>query len=210
MIHVLIVDDHPVIRRGLRDILEVQSGMHVDGEASNGEEALALIQRQSWDVVLLDVTMPGRNGLEVLRDIHEQYPALPVLMLSLHPEDHYAMRALKAGASGYLTKDSTPEELVSAIQRVLQGKRYITPTLAERLANEVGAGGGRNPHELLSDREFQVLCQLGQLKTVTQIAEAMSLSVKTISTYRARILEKLGMKQTADLIRYAREHRLVE
>lgn len=210
-IRVLIVDDHPVIRRGLREILSEEEGMEVGGEGSNAAEALRMVQSGPWDVVLLDITMPGRNGLEALRDIKAVRPELPVLMLSIHPEDQYAIRALKAGASGYLTKESAPEELVGAIRKVIRGGRYITVSLAERLADEVGGASdkSRKPHELLSDREFQVLVEIGRGKSITAIAEELSLSVKTVSTYRTRILEKLGGSGTADLVRYALEHQLI-
>jgi DNA-binding NarL/FixJ family response regulator len=155
---------------------------------------------------MLDITMPGRNGLEALRDIKAEKPEVAVLMLSIHPEDQYAIRALKCGASGYLTKESAPEELVRAIQKVVNGGRYVTESLAERLADQVGGGGGITPHEQLSDREFEVLRKIGQWIPVSQIATEMSLSVKTISTYRTRILDKLGLKTTADLIRYVQEN----
>lgn len=209
-IRVLIVDDHPVIRRGLREILSEEEGLEVGGEGSTAAEALQLVQGQHWDVVLLDITMPGRNGLEALRDIKAFRPELPVLMLSIHPEDQYAIRALKAGAAGYLTKESAPEELVRAIRKVVRGGRYITASLAERLAEEVGAPADRSrlPHELLSDREFQVLLELVRGKSVTAIAQELSLSVKTVSTYRTRILEKFGAHSTAELVRYAVEHKL--
>jgi two-component system, NarL family, invasion response regulator UvrY len=209
MIRVLIADDHPLIRRGLREIVSEQNEMEVGGEAGNAPEVLDLVRKQQWDVVLLDITMPGRSGLEALRDIKIEKPELPVLMLSIHPEDQYALRALRAGASGYLTKESAPEELVRAIQKVVKGGKYVSVSLAERLADELG-GGGKAPHELLSDREYEVLCGLGRWKTVSQLADEMSLSVKTISTYRTRILEKLHLQTTADLIRYAQEHNLVE
>jgi DNA-binding NarL/FixJ family response regulator len=211
LIRVLIADDHPVIRRGLRDILAESPGLVVGGEAANAAEAIAEARTGSYDVVLLDITMPGRSGIDALRDLKQDFPALPVLMLSIHPEDQYALRALKAGASGYLSKESAPEELVSAIQKVVAGGRYITASLAERLAVEFGGrAAGQAPHEVLSDREYEVLCHIGRGKTVSQIAEEMSLSVKTISTYRTRILEKLGMEHTADLIRYAIEQKLVD
>ncbi len=209
-IRVLIADDHPLIRRGLRDILGQDTGMQVTAEAANAAEALQAVRRGGVDVVLMDITMPGRSGVDGLKDIKSEFPSIPVLMLSIHPEDQYALRVLKAGASGYLTKESAPEELVSAIQKVVSGGRYVSPSLAERLAAEIGGGGGRPAHELLSDREYEVLCQIGRGKSVSQIAGEMSLSVKTVSTYRARILEKLGLEHTADLIRYAIEKGLVD
>jgi two-component system, NarL family, invasion response regulator UvrY len=210
MIRVLITDDHPVIRRGLKEILSDRDDMEVGGEASNAAEAIALVQKGHWDVVLMDITMPGRSGLDALRDIKELKPRLPVLLLSIHPEDQYALRALKAGASGYLTKESAPEELVSAILKVVAGGRYVSNSLAERLAEEVGGHGGRLPHETLSDREYEVLCHIGRGKSVSQIAHEMSLSVKTVSTYRTRLLEKLNLETTPEIIRYALDHHLVD
>ena len=210
MIRVLITDDHPVIRRGLREILSERDDMEVGGEASNAAEALALVQKGKWDVVLMDITMPGRSGLDALRDIKELRPQLPVLLLSIHPEDQYALRALKAGASGYLTKESAPEELVNAILKVVAGGRYVSASFAERLAEEVGGHGGRLPHETLSDREYEVLCHIGRGKSVSQIAQEMSLSVKTVSTYRTRLLEKLNLATTPEIMRYAIDHNLVD
>ncbi|MBX7246343.1 MAG: response regulator transcription factor [Candidatus Sumerlaeaceae bacterium] len=208
MIRLLIADDHPVIRRGLKEILSEQSGMEVVAEASNAAEVLEQVRKHKLDVVLLDITMPGRSGIDALRDIKHEYPKLPVLMLSIHPEDQYAVRVLKNGASGYLTKESAPEELVNAIHKVVAGGRYVSASLAERLAVEIGGDSTKEPHELLSDREYEVLVQIGKGKPVSQIADEMSLSVKTVSTYRTRILEKLGLENTADLIRYAIERNL--
>lgn len=210
MIRVTVADDHPVIRRGLKEILSEQEDIVIAGEAASAAQVLELVRKEPCDVVLLDITMPGRSGLEALRDIRQEFPKLPVLMLSIHPEDQYALRSLKAGASGYLTKESAPEELLKAIHKVVQGGRYVSSSLAERLAVEFGGQGGREPHELLSDREFEVLCMIGRGKPVSQIADEMSLSVKTVSTYRTRILEKLTLEHTADLIRYALEHHLVD
>lgn len=210
MIRVLIVDDHPIIRRGLRDILSESSEFEVIGEAASAAEALAAVRRDTPAIVLMDITMPGRTGLEALADMKAEFPNLPVLMLSIHPEEHYAVRALKAGASGYLTKESAPEELIDAIHKAVAGGKYVTASLAERLAQEVGtpAGAPGLPHERLSNREFDVLVALGRGQTVSQIADDMSLSVKTVSTYRTRILEKLNLKTTAEVIKYALEHGL--
>jgi DNA-binding NarL/FixJ family response regulator len=196
-----------MVRRGLREIVGDNENMEVAGEATNAVEILQLVRSCECDVVLLDITMPGRNGLEALRDIKIEKPDLPVLLLSIHPEDQYAVRALKAGASGYVTKESAPEELVRAIEKAVAGGRYVSASLAEHLAGEIG-GSGRKPHELLSDREFEVLRQIGKWKTVSQIADEMSLSVKTVSTYRSRVLEKLRLKTTNDLIRYVQDHSL--
>ncbi|MCX7717541.1 MAG: response regulator transcription factor [Candidatus Sumerlaeaceae bacterium] len=210
MIRVLIADDHPLIRRGLRDLLEAAERMQVVAEASNAAQAMELVRRDCPDIVIMDITMPGRTGLDALRDIKREFPQLPVLMLSIHPEDQYAIRAIKAGAAGYLTKESAPEELVNAIEKVIAGGRYVSAHVAECMAEELGGHAQRQPHELLSDREFEVLCLIAQGLSVTQIAERMSLSVKTVSTYRTRILEKTGLKSTADLIRYALKHHLAE
>ena len=211
MIRVLIADDHPIIRRGLREIVSAEADLEVAGEAGNAVEALTALRGGGFDVVLMDITMPGRSGLEALKDIRVEFPALPVLMLSIHPEDQYAVRALKAGASGYLTKESAPEELVGAIQRVVRGGRYVSGALAERLAAEIG--GAERPdeaHAALSDREFEVLVLIGRGRGVSQIAADLCLSVKTVSTYRTRILEKLGLESTADLIRYVIEKGLAD
>ncbi len=210
-IRVLIVDDHPVIRRGVRDILS--SGgpwIRVVGEAGSGAEALRFLSENEVELVLLDVTLPDRSGIEILKDLRQVYPQVRVLVLSIHPEEQYAGRALRAGAAGYLTKESAPEELLLAIERILRGGRYVTESLAEVLSKQATGefAEGVAPHELLSDREFEVLRLLGQGKAVSQIAEEMGVSVKTVSTYRTRILEKLGKETTAELIRYALEHRL--
>lgn len=180
------------------------------GEARNAHEALNRIWKEDWDVVILDVTMPGRSGLEVLREIKKSKPKLPVLVLSMHPEGQFAVRVLKRGASGYMTKESAPEELVGAIKKVLAGGRYVSPSLAEKLANYVSGDAQKPPQEKLSDREFQVLRLIASGKIVSEIAQELSLSVKTISTYRSRILEKMGMKNNAELMHYAMQHQLVE
>ena len=168
------------------------------------------IWKEEWDVVVLDITMPGRSGLEVLREIKKSKPKLPVLVLSMHPEGQFAVRVLKRGASGYMTKESAPEELVGAIKKVLAGGRYVSPSLAEKLATYLSADGQKSPQEKLSDREFQVLRLIASGKIVSEIAKELSLSVKTISTYRSRILEKMGMKNNAELMHYAMQHQLVE
>lgn len=209
MIRVLIADDHPIVRQGLKQILSQEPEFSVCGEAQTSQDVLDLIRKQSWDVVILDISMPGRGGLDVLKDIKRERPKLPVLILSMHPEDQYAIRALRAGASGYVTKESAPEELVSAVRKIIRGGKYISPTLAERLALEIEAPTEKPPHELLSDREYQVLVMIASGKTVSQIADELSLSVKTISTYRARLLEKMKMKTNAELTHYAIENKLV-
>jgi len=206
---ILIADDHAVVRNGLTKILkEADGGICVD-EAENGQEALAKALQASYEMVLMDISMPGRGGLEVLKEIKSHRPKLPVLMLSMHPEEEYAVRALRAGASGYVTKDSAAEELVGAVRKVLGGGRYVSASLAEKLAFEMEADVDRPPHEILSDREFQVMRMIASGKTVKEIAQELSLSVKTISTYRSRILEKMRLKNNAELTRYAFENRLV-
>jgi len=182
----------------------------VFGEARNATEALARVWKEKWDVVLLDITMPGRSGLEVLKEIKRSRPRLPVLILSMHPEDQFAVRLLKAGAAGYLTKESAGEELVGAIKKVVGGGRYISPSLAERMASYLTIDVQKAPHERLSDREFLILRMIGSGRQVSQIAKELSLSVSTVSTYRARILEKMDMKNNAELTHYALQKRLVE
>lgn len=210
MIRVLIADDHAVVRQGLKQILGDTPTMLVAGEATNGQEVLAKVRAETWDVVVLDISMPDRNGLDVLKELKAERPKLPVLMLSMYPEDQYAMRALKAGASGYLAKDSAADELVRAIQRVVAGGRYVSPHLAEKLAFEIGADSSKLPHETLSDREFQVLRLIAAGKSAKDIAAELSLSVKTVSTYRARLLEKMGLGSNAELIHYAIQNHLVD
>ena len=203
MIKILIADDHSIVRHGLRKIVDYDPEMKVIGEANNGAELLSLIREETVDVVILDISMPGRNGLETLKDLKRLYPALPVIILSIHPEDQYAVRAFRAGASGYMTKESAPEELVKAIRVAYQGGKYISPLVAGLLADFVGIKGTDEKHKLLSDREFEVFKLLANGKTVGQIGDELNLSIKTISTYRTRILEKMGMTINAELTRYA-------
>lgn len=202
-------DDHAVVRHGLKQILTDEFKRASFGEARNAAEALDLVWKQDWDVVVLDITMPGRSGLDALREIRKSKPRLPVLVLSMHPENQFAVRVLKAGASGYMTKESAPEQLVDAVKKVLGGGRYVSAALGETLAASL-SNSHRAPQEKLSDREFQVLRLIASGKMATEIAKELSLSVKTISTYRARILEKMGMKNNAELMHYAIQHRLVE
>ncbi len=206
---VLIVDDHAILRRGLRSLLSDVFARAEFGEASNAEQALEQIEKKEWDVALLDITLPGKNGLDLLKELRAVRPRLPVLVLSVHPEDQFAVRALKAGAEGYMTKDSAPEELVQAIRKIMAGGRYVSPALAEKLALNVRKDLTRTPHETLSDREHEVMCRIASGKTVTEIARELSLSVKTISTYRTRILEKLGVRNSAEITRYAIQNGLV-
>ena len=210
MIKVCVVDDHAVVREGLKRIIAENPGMAVTAEAGDGHEALKVIQSEPCDVVLLDITMPNRNGLDVLKQLHSESPRLPVLVLSMHAEDQYAVRVLRAGAAGYLTKESAPAKLVQAIRKVVRGGKYVSPTLAEKLVFDLDSDATKAPHQILSDREYQVLCMIASGKTVTQIADELTLSVKTISTYRVRILEKLSMKNNAELTRYAIKEGLVE
>jgi two-component system, NarL family, invasion response regulator UvrY len=206
---ILLADDHAVVRLGLKQILAEEFPRAVFGEARNTQEALMLLMKENWDVVVLDITMPGRSGLEVLREIKKSRPNLPVLVLSMHPESQFAVRVFTQGASGYITKESAPEELAGAIKKVLAGGRYVSAALAQALAVRLSGDSHKPAQELLSDREFHVLCLIASGKIVSQIARELSLSVKTISTYRARILEKMGMRNNAELMRYAMEHRLV-
>lgn len=207
---ILITDDHAVLRRGLKQILEDGFGKIQFGEAANAGEAIAQVAKEHWDLVVLDITMPGRSGLDALKEIKALKPNMRVLVLSVHSEDQFAVRVLKAGASGFLNKDSAPEELVKAVRKVLGGGRYVSASLAEKLAFNLDHPNDQLPHQALSDREFQVLRMIGSGKTVSEIAEELSLSVKTVSTYRARILEKMSLNTNAELTRYAFEHKLVE
>ena len=210
MLRILIADDHPLFRRGLKQIIAETSDMVVADEAADGREALSKAATGDYDVLLLDITMPFKNGVDVLSQLKNERPTLPVLMLSMHPEEQYAVRALRAGASGYLTKESAPEELVAAIRKVSTGGTYVSASLAERLAAIVQRDDEALPPETLSHREYQVMCILASGKTVSAAARELSLSVKTISTYRARILEKLKMQNNAELMRYAIKNQLVE
>jgi len=209
MIQILIVDDHAILRRGLKEILEREFRDVSIGGAGTAEQALTLLDSDKWDLVILDITMPGRSGIDVLRQLKALRPKLPVLVLSMHPEDQYGKRVLKAGASGYMNKESAPEELIKAVRKLLSGGRYVSSTLAETLAVDLGRDDETPAHERLSDREFEVLRKIASGKTVSQIAQELHLSVPTVSTYRARILEKMGMSNTAELIRYALSHHLV-
>ena len=207
---ILITDDHAVVRKGLLQILRDDFKKAEFVEAGNATEALDRIRKENWDIVVLDITMPGRSGLEALKEIKEARPKLPVLVLSMHPEDQFAARVLKAGASGYMTKESAPDELVGAVRKIVAGGRYVSPALAEKMASYLAIDTLKPPHERLSDREFVVLRMIASGKTVSRVAEELSLSVKTVSTYRVRILEKMGMASNAELTHYAIKNQLVE
>jgi len=210
MIKILIADDHAVVRAGLKQIVAESTDMLVAGEAADGQQVLDLIRKGIWDLILLDIAMPARGGMETLKILRHERPDIPVLILSMYPEEQYAIRTMKAGAAGYLTKESTPEELVTAIRKVSAGGKYVSSSLAETLANELGRKEEKPPHETLSDREYQIMPLIATGKTVTQIAKELSLSIKTISTYRSRILEKMGMKNNAELTYYAIKNRLID
>jgi two-component system invasion response regulator UvrY len=207
---ILLTDDHAVVRQGLKLILADHFKKAQFGEARNATEALNRVTKEDWDVMVLDVTMPGRSGLEILKDVKRLRPRLPVLILSMHPEDQFAVRMLKTGAAGYLTKESAGDELVGAINKVVGGGRYVSPALAERLASYLTIDVQKAPHERLSDREFLVLRMLASGKSVSQIGRELSLSVKTISTYRGRLLEKMDMKNNAEVMHYALQKNLLD
>ncbi len=208
-IRVLIADDHAIVREGLKQIISDSGHISVAAEAENAQQAIQKVREGGFDVLLLDISMPDRNGIDVLKQVKKEFPSLPVLMLTMHREDQYAIRAMKAGASGYLTKQSAPSELVNALQMVAAGRKYITPALAEELANQIGDDSGKPLHDALSDREFQTLVMIASGRTVTEIANELSLSVKTISMYRARLLQKMRLRHNAELSHCAIRHRLV-
>jgi two-component system, NarL family, invasion response regulator UvrY len=207
MTRILLIDDHPVVRLGVRRILIEHFNPVFIGEAGDAESGTALALNEEWDVVVLDITMPGAVGLDVLKHLREQRPALPILVLSIHPANQFARRALYAGASGYLTKDSAPSELVGAIEDIKRGRRYVSDAVKATMS---GARARIATHETLSDREYQALRMLGSGRTVSEISEELGLSVKTVSTYRARVLQKLGMRTNAELMRYAMENSLLD
>ncbi|MBL8075985.1 MAG: response regulator transcription factor [Nitrospira sp.] len=204
----LIIDDHPLLRKGIKDLLIEEGLCQIVVEAACAEVALTAVRREPWDLLILDIALPDKHGLEVLKEVKLLRRTLPVLMLSLYPEREFALRAIKASAAGYITKDQTPVELVTAVRQVLSGRRYITPSLADQMADLLDVGQSATLHETLSDREMEVLRLLGQGRTISGVAVDLALSVKTISTYRSRLLEKLRLGTTADLVRYAIEHHL--
>jgi two-component system invasion response regulator UvrY len=208
MIRVAIADDHPLVRAGLRQVVHDEPSMQVVGEASDADETIALASAVQPDVLLLDISMPGAPFPSLLRHLTTSFPELRVLVITMHAEEQFALRALREGAAGYLTKDRPPAEIVTAIQQVVRGERYLTPTLGQKAAAALGGRTGLLPHETLSPREYEVLCLLGMGQTVKQVAEHLGLSSKTISTHRSRLLKRMGLKNTADLIRYVIEHEL--
>jgi two-component system invasion response regulator UvrY len=212
MIRLAIADDHPIVREGLRRIASEDAGISVVGEAPSASELFRLLDKAAVDVVLLDVSMPGATFIDTLRQLRERHPSVKVLVLSVHPEDQWAVRSLRSGAAGYLTKDQSPDQLVQAIRRVARGGKYVSESMAERLAGMVDGGGGmtRAPHEGLSDREFEVLRALGSGMMVKEVAAQLRISAKTVSTYRARLLEKMGLESKADLVRYVTAHELLK
>lgn len=210
MIDIIITDDHPIVRQGLKLTLGSERDICVKGEAGSGGELLELLGRCQCDVVLLDISLPGRSGIDVLQDVRALHPKVHVLILSMHSEDQFAVRAFRLGAVGYLTKGSPPGEIAEAIRKVHRGGRYVSPSLAEKLACVIGSNASPSPHDALSNREYQVLLMLASGKTVMEIARMLSLSDKTISTYRARILEKMQLKNNAELMHYAMSNCLVE
>lgn len=210
MINILVVDDHALIRKGMKQILDSTEDMRVAGEADSGAQAIRMAQAGPYDVVLLDITMPDRNGIDVLRQLKINHPQMPVLMLSMHPEEQYALRSMKAGAAGYLSKQSAPTQLVKAIRQVASGKKYISSELAEQLAEGLSQGYQELLHQTLSNREYQTLCLMASGKSLSEIADAMSLSAKTVSVYRARLLEKMKLKNNAEAVRYAINNHLID
>jgi DNA-binding NarL/FixJ family response regulator len=207
---VIIADDHAIVRRGLIQILAEEYHNLLAREAENADEVFKLLRENDWDIIILDISMPGKSGLEILKEVRHEHPKVPILVLTSHPEEQYAIRVLKAGAAGYMTKESAPEHLVEVIGKITRGGKYISPTLAELLADNIGKNLDKEPHESLSDREYQVLCLIASGKTVGEIAAELSLSVKTISTYRARILEKMMFKNNAELTHYALRNNLLD
>lgn len=210
MINILIADDHVLVREGLKKVIKSGQNLEIAGEASNANEALKMLETLTVDVLVLDISMPGKTGLDLLKDVKILYPDLPVLILSMHSEERYAIRALKSGASGYITKESAADELVKAILKVHTGGKYISASLAEQLASELIAPQSKDPHELLSDREFQVMCEIAAGRSTSEVADKLSLGLSTVNTYRSRILTKLNLKSTSDLVKYAVKHSLID
>lgn len=207
---ILIADDHPLVRQGLKQVLEAQADLDVAAEAKDGDDAIAVAGRVAWDVAVIDYNMPGKSGVELVKELRRRYPERPVLVLSMYPEDRYALRLLKAGAAGYLNKESAPEELVGALHKVAGGGRYVSAALGEKLALAMAGGADEPAYEKLSDREYQIMWLLASGKTVGEIARQLFLSANTVSTYRARILKKINVRNNAELMRYAIRHQLID
>ena len=207
---ILIADDHAIVRRGLKQILDEEPGLAIVSEAENGQDVLDMSRHRTWDLVILDINLPGRSGIDILNELHYAYPKLPVLILSMYPEDQYALRVLNAGASGYLTKQSAPEELVKAIKKIRGGGKYYSDAVIDQLVTKPESRQVKPTHEILSDREFQVMVLIASGKTLSEIGENLALSIKTVSTYRKRILTKLNLKNNAELIHFALKNKLVE
>jgi len=209
MIKILHADDHAIVRQGLKQVLADTPGISVTGEASTAKETLELLKKGKWDLLILDIVLPDQTGVELLGQVRELYPDLPVLVMSIHDEVQYAVRVLRAGACGYLTKDSAPDQLITAIQKVAEGEKYVSPSIAQRFVFEMGTDADKPRHEVLSKREFQVMCLIGSGKSLREIAEELGLSAKTVSVHRDRILKKMKMKHNAELIRYTLQSQLV-
>lgn len=209
MIKILIADDHPVVREGIKQIISKASDMQVGGEALTGQEVLDKVNSEKWDAVILDLNMPGRDGFEVMKEIRHTYPKLPILILSIYPEEQVGVRVLRAGASGFLNKESAPKELLNAIRKIYGGGKYINPSLAEKLADAFEIKSDEEPHKKLSNREFQVLSLIASGKNIIEIANQLSISEKTVRTYRERILDKIGLKNDVELTHYAIKHKLI-
>jgi len=210
MIRILIADDHALMRAGLKRILKDEPDLKVVGEASNGFEVIDFVKKEEVDFIVLDLTMPGKNGLEVIKELRQINKNIQILILSMHPEDRFAVRALKSGASGYMTKESAPDELVNAIRKIVSGRKYISPLLAEKLVSDFGDDSGKQPHEMLSDREHEVFIMIASGKKITEIAEILTLSVATVNTYRARIFDKMKIKSNVELTHYALTNKLID
>lgn len=209
MIEVLLADDHALVRKGLKHILNDSSDIRVKAEAKDGDEVIEIVSKEEFDIVVLDITMPKKNGIEVLKILRNLYPELPILILSMHSEEQYAIRMLKDGASGYLNKDAAPEELLIAIRKITSGRKYITYDVAEKLVDNLNKKETDYPHEILSAREFQIMNLIASGKSLTEISKELNISIKTVATYRARLMEKLNFKTNADLISYSVRHNLI-
>jgi DNA-binding NarL/FixJ family response regulator len=210
MIRILVADDHPIFREGVKKIFEKDQGISVTGEARTGQEVLNKIKKNEYDVILLDISMPGKSWLEVIKEIKQTHPRCSVLVLSMHKEDEYILRAFRAGVAGYIIKDSLTGELITAVKRIRQGKRYVSPVIAEKLTYFVAGDADEPPHRALSDREYEVICLIAKGYTPKEIGEELFIGINTVHTYRARILEKMNLKNTAEIVRYAMRNKLIE